>query len=217
MRSSLLCYAGVDDGYFKRSWRYTVLAAAVHCEEGGGPLRPYYSSATLVRVDGADATYRIVGLVKDVLGWARAAGARLEAILLDTPVYAGFNVADPDYVHEATSTPVIVIYHYEPDRDAVERALARAFPGETWRLEILHRDWARLFRVSCPRGRLLASAYGVSEARAYSVVCRLQLFTRTPEPLYTAGIVASSLSRALFAGQPYSPARGESAMGRLGR
>ncbi len=189
MRALYQCYGGVDDGYFKRGWRYTVLALALHC---GDKLTPSYIGFELVRVDGADATFRIVELVRRSLTRFRF---DIELLLLDTPVFAGFNIADPAYIHTTLGIAVASIYHYPPNRDAIVKALEKTFPGETWRLKILERDWARLRKLHCPKGLLYVAAYGVTVTELYTKICMLQRFTRTPEPLYTAGAAASAASR----------------------
>ena len=193
----LTCFVGVDDGYFKRSWRRTVLAAAAHCYHGG-TLTPCLVSLEPVTVDGADATYSIRQAAGRLL--PRCGGSAL--LLLDTPIYAGFNVADPQYLSEELGVPLVTVYHYPPDRDAIARALEKHFPGERWRLSILVEDWRRLRPIDCPRGRLYIACYGIGFLEAVSHVCSLQLFTRTPEPLYTAGTVASAVSRFLWGGKP---------------
>ncbi len=191
------CFVGVDDGYFERSWRRTVLAAALHCTTADG-IVPCSLSATWITVDGADATYAIMEAVRRL---QPPYGCRRLVLLADTPIYAGFNVADLEYVSEELGIPVISVYHYEPDREAIRAALAKHFPGEDWRVRVLEKDWRRIRRVDCSRGVLYASTYYIGFLEAASILCRLQVYTRSPEPLYTAGVFASAVSRSLL-GKP---------------
>ena len=185
----------MDDGWFTRACRYTAIALALHCTVNDGPLVPTLAEVERVTVDGADATYRVLALLHRVPGELAP-----ELLLLDTPIYAGFNIADPAYVSEEAGVPVVSVHHYPPDREAVRRALEKGFPGEQWRLRVLEREWERLKRVTCPRGTLYIAVYGADPDTVAETVCRLQLFTRTPEPLYTAGTVATAVSRAVLCG-----------------
>jgi endonuclease V-like protein UPF0215 family len=194
--NSLECFIGVDDGYFQRNWVYTGLAAALHCSSGEQVL-PYSIALGRVRVDGADATYSICRLARRLLAQVHTMGGELKAVLLDTPIYAGFNVADPAYISSELGVKVVVVYHYMPDREAIVRALEKNFPGESWRIKILADSWKKLTKVSCPRGDLFISPYGLSLSEAYELTCRLQIFTRTPEPLYTAGVAATAIAKLL--------------------
>lgn len=144
-------------------------------------------------MDGLDATEAITGLIREAL----QQGYMLKAVLLDTPVFAGFNVASPQAIWEEAGVPVIAVYRYPPRRAAVERALRLHFPDWERRLSILREVWGRLREAPCPRGVLLYAPYGIPAEEAVRILCRSQVFTRIPEPLYTAHTAASELSRGL--------------------
>lgn len=184
------CFGGVDDGFFDKSWLYTSAVLAVHCFENSilCPQSVYTSRFT---VDGLDATDVIVALVRRALEDKTS----LRMVLLDTPIFAGFNIAEPWRVYEETNVPVVIIVWHQPSRDAVERALKLHFKDWVQRLSILDNVWRDLKRIKCPRGELFIAVYGISYADAWREVCRLQVYTRQPEPLYTAHTVASTISR----------------------
>ncbi len=188
------CVAGVDDGFFRKGWSRCILVLAAHCRRGGR-LCPCLAEASWVQVDGLDATEAIAGLVSQA-----SERLGLAAVLLDTPVFAGFNVAEPWRVHEETGVPVVVVYAYPPRRRRVERALRLHFPDWRRRLGVLEEVWSRLRRAPCPRGELLYASYGLDAGEAWRLLCSLQVYTRIPEPLYTAHVVASGLSRSLLGG-----------------
>ncbi len=189
------CYAGVDDGFFRKGWRRSLAVLAVHCRVGSHlcPCGLFHSWFT---VDGLDATDVIVELGSRALELFE-----LRLLLLDTPVFAGFNVAEPWRVSEELGVPVAVVYLYPPRRGRVERALRLHFPDWRRRLEVLERVWAGLREAPCPRGSLLLASYGVGWEEAWRLVCGLQVYTRVPEPLYTAHTVASGLARSLLHGR----------------
>ncbi|ABM81312.1 DUF99 family protein [Hyperthermus butylicus] len=185
------CIAGFDDGFFERGWRRTIAVLAVHCWRGSS-LCPCGAYTAMLTIDGLDATARAAELV------ARAMERhRLQAVLLDTNIYAGFNILDPEALHRETSVPVIVVYWYPPNRDAVRRALELHFPDWRTRLKLLEKVWSKLSKMPCPKGELLLASYGMETGEAWSLTCSLQLHTRQPEPLFTAHKLASMLSRQL--------------------
>ncbi len=182
------CIAGIDDGYFEKHWASTVLAMVIYCDSL--PAQVY---TTLVKIDGWDSTQKIIELIKRAL----SRGYLIEMVLLDTIVFAGFNIADPRKVYEETRVPVLVVYHYPPNRDKIVEALKKHFPDWRRRLAVLEETWSSLQRVTCPRGTLYAAVYGTDKTTAWNTLCSTQRFTRTPEPLYAAGVVASAFSRSL--------------------
>lgn len=185
-------YGGLDDGRLPPGRRGRVpLVLSLH-RSVEGLLCPCRLEATWVTIDGLDATEAAIGLVGEGL---RACGS-LGAVLLDTVVYAGFNLVEPWRLHGETGVPVIVVYHYPPDAGAVERALRLHFPDWEYRLSVLERVWESLRPAECPRGRLLYASYGLDPGEAWRLLCRLQVFTRTPEPLYAAHVAAGALSLA---------------------
>ena len=186
------CVAGIDDGYFERDWSRTLMALAIHCWHGGR-LCPCRLLLDTVTVDGLDATDVAERLVRRAL----SEKLEIEALLTDTVVFAGFNILDPIELHYRLGLPVIVVYWYPSHREAVERALQLHFSDWKRRLGVMEEVWNRLRYVRCRRGGLLVAVYGADYAYAWSLVCNLQLFTRHPEPLFTAHRTASMLSRAL--------------------
>ncbi len=187
------CVAGFDDGRFSKSWRCTLGVLSLHCW-AGPHLCPCGAVVTRLTVDGMDSTERIIEAVER----ARGLGYGVEALLLDTNVFAGFNVADPEAVASRLGLPVLVVYWYPPRREAVERALRLHFPDWRERLRLLEEAWSRLRQAPCPRGGLLLAVYGADWGWGHRLLCGLQLYTRAPEPLYTAHTLASELSEALL-------------------
>jgi endonuclease V-like protein UPF0215 family len=189
------CVAGIDDGYFKRDWRKTTFVLAAHCWRNDA-LCPCLVLGDVVEIDGIDSTEKAISLVKEAL---HELGG-LEAVLLDTVIFAGFNILDAGRLHEETNVPVIAVFWYEPDREAVRRAIVKHFDDAEQRLRLLEETWSRLTRIECGKGSLLIAPYGVSVEKAWELVCSLQIYTRQPEPLFTAHVMASRLS-SIFLGE----------------
>ena len=185
------CYAGIDDGFFRRDWAHTLLVLAAHCFIENR-LCPCLALADTVEIDGMDSTEKAVGLVnkaKQKLG--------LRAVLLDTVVFAGFNILDAEELYRRTSIPVVAVYWYPPNQEAVISALRKHFADWRRRLSLLEGTWSKLSRVKCERGELLVAPYGIEAGEAWRIMCRLQVYTRQPEPLFTAHVLASALSKRL--------------------
>jgi endonuclease V-like protein UPF0215 family len=183
------CYAGVDDGYFSRSWRSTLAVLAVHCRLGS-TLCPCTLYTGRFTIDGLDATQVIVELVRKALE-----KHNLKLLLMDSVVYAGFNIADIDQIHEETGVPVAAVIWYPPDREAVERALRLHFSDWQQRLHLLEKTWNTMRKLACPKGALYISWRGGDWWSIARTICSLQIYTRHPEPLYTAHMLASTLSK----------------------
>ncbi len=186
----LRCYGGIDDGYFERGQKETILSLAIHCASKNYycPTRIY---ATRIRVDGTDSTEKAIELLEK----SKADNISLSAVLLDTNIFAGFNILDPEHLYSHTKIPVIVAYWYPINEEAIESALYKHFNDWHTRLQVLRHTWRRLRRISCERGDLFIAPYGIDYEEAWSIVCSLQIFSRQPEPLYTAHVFSSALSK----------------------
>ena len=176
------CVVGVDDGAFERGDRYAPVAAVAltlpeHVEE---------VRTGRVRVDGTDATRRVVALVR---GLGSFDGVR--AVLLDGAVVGGFNVLDLDRVHRELGRPVVAVTRRRPEFPRIRAALKKWFPRSAsarWALLRAH----RLFPVATNGQPILAAAVGCSRADAAWLVRRATIRGHWPEPLRLAHLVASA-------------------------
>lgn len=180
----------MDDGAFARTDTHAPIAAVVLSA-------PDYVEAVRtgrVRVDGRDATARVVALVR-----ATGPVEGVRALLLDGAVLGGFNVLDLDALHRALGLPVVALTRRPPEFARIRAALAKWFPrdaGRRWGLLTAH----RLFRVPTAGRPLLATAVGCSRADAVRLVKRTTVRGFWPEPLRLAHLIAS-------AGRPMSATR----------
>ncbi len=186
------CLAGIDDGFFEKTWRETLLCLAIHCFYRGR-LVPVDALLERVTVDGVDATDKAIALIER----ARGRGYRLEAVFTDTVVFAGFNILDPDRLYRETGVGIVTVNLYPQNPERVRAALVKHFPDHRERLRVLEENWARQRRVSCSKGRVIIAGYGLSPSTAWQLTCTAQVYSREPEPLYTAGLLASTASRLL--------------------
>jgi len=171
---------GFDDAPFERSRRGDV--PVVGAVFAGTRLDGVLS--TRVRRDGANATARLT----DCLERSRFR-PQLQAILLQGIALAGFNVIDIGALHRHTGLPVLVVARRRPDLEAIRAALLQQVPGGT-------RKW-RLIEAAGPM-EAIAGVYvqraGISPDDARSLVTRLQIHGRLPEPLRVAHLIAGGIA-----------------------
>lgn len=172
---------GVDDGAFQRGDRTAPIAAVV-------VSAPEYVEAVRlseVRVDGRDATRRVIALV-------RSTGPLdgLRALLLDGAVLGGFNVLDLDALYENLGLPVVAVTRRRPEFAKIRAALSKWFPrdgDERWRRLRAH----RLFPVPTLGRPIYAAAVGCRRSDAATLLRRTAVRGYWPEPLRLAHLVAS--------------------------
>jgi uncharacterized protein len=173
---------GVDDGAFAREDRLAPIAAVVvSLPEHVEAVRTDH-----VRVDGRDATRRVIALVRST---GPLDGVR--AVLLDGAVLGGFNVVDLDLVHRSLGRPVVAVTRRAPDFPRIRAALRKWFRGDAarrYRLLTAH----RLFPVPTGGRPILAAAVGCSRADAVRLVQRTSVRGYWPEPLRLAHLIASA-------------------------
>jgi len=173
---------GVDDGAFERGDRYAPIAAVALT------LPEYVEAVRIgqVRVDGSDATERVVALVRRL---GPIDGVR--AVLVDGAVLGGFNVVDLAEVHRELGVPVVAVTRRAPDFAKIHAALRKWFPrsaAQRWRLLRAH----RLFPVATEGEPILAAAVGCTMADARRLVTRSTVRGHWPEPIRLAHLVASA-------------------------
>jgi uncharacterized protein len=175
----------VDDGAFARTDRSAPIAAVVM----SAPDYVESIRTDRVRVDGRDATRRVVAVV-------RATGPLdgVRAVLLDGAVLGGFNVVDLDLVHRQLGRPVVAVTRRPPEFARIRAALRKWFPrdaGRRWKLLTAH----RLFPIPTGGQPILAAAVGCTRADAAHLVRRTTRRGYWPEPLRLAHLVASAGGR----------------------
>lgn len=192
LKKSKTCLGGFDDGYFERNWQKTVAVLALHDYT---TLHPHTAIMTTITVDGGDAVEALEELVERAKEYCDS----IKAVFLDTIVYAGFNILDPWKALERLQIPLIIVYTYFPDVNAIETALRKHFDDWRQRLKPILEVVSRLRKASCPRGTIYIASYGIEYSDAWHLTCRAQLYSRQPEPLYTSNKLASKIARRLVA------------------
>ena len=174
--------AGIDDGAFVRGDRYAPIAAVIV----SAPSRVEAVRVGRVRVDGRDATARVLGLLRTLRG-----SEGIRAVLIDGAVLGGFNVLDLDAVRRGAGVPVVAVTRRRPDFRAIRSALRRWFPRTAEaRYALLRRH--RLARVPTGGEPIWVAAAGCTARDAGALVHRTAVLGHWPEPLRLAHLVASA-------------------------
>ena len=171
---------GFDDAPFEHGYRGDVLV--VGAVFAGNRLDGVIS--TKVRRDGANAAQRLIDCITDSKYFDQ-----LQAVLLQGIAFAGFNVVDLQWLHQATRLPVLVVVRSLPDFVAIRQALLQKVPGGA-------RKW-RLIEAAGPMepmDALFVQRRGIAPEDAATLLASLQLNSQLPEPLRVAHMIAGGVT-----------------------
>jgi endonuclease V-like protein UPF0215 family len=193
---------GFDDGPFLRAHRGAVLLVGAVC--AGTRLDGVVTGH--IRRDGADATKRMVDLVK-----GSPFEGHVRAVMLQGIAVGGFNVVDIHELSEQLELPVLVVMRRQPDTESIRRALFGDEPGASPRVPGAKRKWRLIERAgpierldivgarSRPTGlgnrtqSLRVQRAGLSVEEARRLVRATTLHGQLPEPLRLAHLIAGGL------------------------
>ncbi len=172
--------AGFDDAPFPRSFRGDVLV--VGAVYAGLKLEGVLSGK--VRRDGRNATQVLERIIT-----ASRFYAHLHLVLVQGIAFAGFNVIDIQALHRAIGLPVMVIARRAPDLEAIRHALLTRVRGG-------RRKWAIIERTGPmePLAGVYVQRAGISAEEAEGVIRRLAVYSKLPEPLRAAHLIAAGVT-----------------------
>jgi len=182
---------GVDDSPFKfKDERALVVGALVRV--------PNYLEGVLttdVRVDGDDATARII----DMVSGSRYSD-QVKAVMLDGIAVAGFNVIDIEKLSRSLKVPVITVTRDRPDLEKMRSALEKHFPDWQARYKLITN--IELRRLSTEHKPLFACGVGLSWTELEDMVKLSTVRGAVPEPLRMAHLIAAGVVRGESYGRP---------------
>jgi len=138
--------------------------------------------STTVKVDGTDATQKIVEMIN-----SSRHKNQLRAIMLDGITVSGFNVVDISKVNKETGLPVIVIVRREPDLEKVEAALEK-FADKGERLAAIERAGPIKKYKS-----IYFQSVGLDEIDAKGIISLTITHSKIPEPIRIAHLIAGGV------------------------
>jgi len=174
---------GFDDGPFTRKSKRVLIIGVVF--RGGkfleGVLRTY------ARVDGLDATEKIVKLIN-----SSRHKQQLKVIMFDGITVGGFNLIDIKEVNKETGLPVIVINRKKPNLRDVRRALKK-FKDFDKRWQII-RNAGKIKKMVTLKGKeLFYQNVGISDEETEEIINLSISRSDIPEVLRVAHIIASGI------------------------
>lgn len=173
---------GVEDGSFKKGITQKAILVAVLLRR----LRIEKVKITKITVDGLDATER---LAKTIEEWD------FKTVMLAGVSFAGFNIIDPTIIYAKFGNPVVVISRTKPNNKAVKRALKQHFGDWQTRWDIF-KKLGSIYRIDVVAGlpSLYIETVGIRVERAKKMIEALSVFSRIPEPIRVARLIARGLS-----------------------
>jgi endonuclease V-like protein UPF0215 family len=178
---------GIDDAPFARESedRVPIVGAVFAGRRFDGVL------IGSVERDGSDATAAIAETIR-----ASRFYEHIQAVLLQGIAVAGFNVIDLQRLHDELGRPLLVVARRAPDLDRIRETL------------LTHvRDGARKWQlieaagVMEPLAGVFVQRTGMTRSQALSLIERLALHGRIPEPLRVAHLIAGALVRGASRGR----------------
>jgi len=177
---------GFDDGAFEpRSKKLVPVIGVIF--RGGNFLDG--AMTTKVKVDGTDATGKIVKLIN-----SSRHKQQLKVVMLDGITLAGFNVVDIKKLYEQTEIPVIVVNRKMPDIKSVKKALRRFSDFKNrWKSiedagkikECFVKDFKKAYFQNI----------GMDDDTAREVIKLSSTRSFIPEPLRVAHLLATAIAR----------------------
>ncbi len=154
--------------------------------------------STEVEVDGDDATYRVLEMLK-----RSKFTPQLQAILLDGIAFGGFNVVNIESLAKNSGIPVIAVVRHMPDFGNLERTLKKLGMGKKYKLmekagvprEVKVRGDAEKTGEKRPEGSVYIQAAGISFAEAVKIIKLSCTRSYLPEPLRAAHLIAAGVTK----------------------
>jgi endonuclease V-like protein UPF0215 family len=173
---------GVEDGSFQKNVMKKALLVAVFVT--GSKIE--HVKAFNVTVDGLDATERLSANIRN---WT------FDVLLLSGISFAGFNLIDPMKVFEAFGKPIIIVSRTKPNNKTVKRALRAHFEDWEMRWAILEK-LGPIYKTVTLFGKrpVYLETVHADVEWASQLVRALAFWSRLPEPLRVARLIARGLS-----------------------
>ena len=173
---------GIDDGPFtKHSGKAIVVGILMR----GGSLFEGMLK-TEIEVDGMDATYKLMEMIKN-----SKYKDELKVVMFKGITIAGFNVIDIEQLSEALSLPVIVVSRKRPNFRKIFAAL-RKFPDGKERWQTIKRA-GRVNKLKIKGKYIYFQFKGIDKEDAKKIILLTCTRSLIPEPLRLAHMIASAI------------------------
>ncbi|MEB3756579.1 MAG: DUF99 family protein [Desulfurococcales archaeon] len=188
------CVIACDDGFVSKigtSKRNFTLVGCILYKD----LIPLDISFSILRIDGLDASSIISGLAISLIDNRKECITEKPIILLDTIIFAGFNIVSIYLVKTLTGMEVIAFYPYKPNIDVLIETVIKHLNFPHLRSNLIKNQLEKIVELNTNKGTI----YTVSTINNASLVKQItefyQVYTKLLEPLRTAHMITSSISR----------------------
>ena len=169
---------GIDDSPFDKFKDKQVLVIGT-IYRGGNYLDGLVS--TKVKVDGIDATTKIINMINNC-----KFKPQLQFIMLDGIAVAGFNIIDIEKLFRATKLPVIVTIRKYPDFLKIQKTLKKLNMGGKYKLLQKAGKVIKIHKIYC-------QLKGISADKAAELLRISCTHSNIPEPLRVAHLIAGGI------------------------
>jgi len=176
---------GIDDGVFTPHSNELVDVVGI-VYRGGYWLDGFMH--TRVRVDGLDATEKLVEMITGSSHYPQ-----LRVIMLNGVTLAGFNVVDIEELCQRVKLPVVAVTRDKPNFDDIKKALEN-LPHSQQRWRAIEKA-GKMIKVRTKNGEepMYVHVVGLSEEDAKRILRSTSTRSNIPEALRVAHIIASGL------------------------
>ncbi len=143
---------------------------------------------TKVRVDGFNATKKLIGVIN-----SSRHKPQLKAIMTNGITFGGFNIVDINTLSEKTGLPVIAIVRKKPNFKKIKKALKNLSKPE-YRWELIKKA-GKPIMLELPKGKLYYQYAGTNKKEAEEIIKKTIKVGNLPEPLRLAHIIATAIVR----------------------
>ncbi len=182
---------GIDDAPFKFSQEDVLVVGSV-------VRAPNYLEGILsteVKVDGEDATEKLVKMISDSRFVDQA-----NIIFLDGAAVGGFNLVDIEKLSESVGVPSVTISREKPDFEKIKEAMKGHF--DEWEKRFDQMKSGNLHKIKTEHKPIYIQKEDLTIKEVKELVDLFTVRGRLPEPVRISHIVASGIVRGESQGKP---------------
>ena len=183
---------GIDDGYFDRNKDKESLIVGV-IMRGYKQIDGVLSNK--IEVDGFDVNDKIIEMIKRTKHYDQ-----IKIIMTNGISFAGFNLLDFQYLYENLNLPIISVVRKKPNLEKFIEAAKHTKEGEK-RIEIIKR-YPEPKYIETKYGKLYFQYYGIDYKEVIEIIKLTSVYSRIPEPVRVAHLVAMGVTKGYSKGKP---------------
>ncbi|BBL45446.1 hypothetical protein MJ1_0276 [Nanobdella aerobiophila] len=183
---------GIDDGYFnKKIDKETIIIGVIF--RGYKQIDGVLSNK--IEIDGFDVNEKIIDMIKRTTHYNQ-----LRIIMTNGVSFGGFNLIDFKYLYNNLNLPIISVVRKRPNIEKFKLA-AKKIHNYQKRIDIIN-NYPEINFYDTMYGRLFFQYYGTDLDTAINIIKLTSKYSRIPEPVRIAHIVAMGVTRGYSRGKP---------------